>query len=212
MISLFNSVGRLFWASLSDKLGRKLTYSVFFVLGMALYSTLATLGHMGLAGVFVIAICIILTMYGGGFATAPAYLADIFGTQMVGAIHGRLLTAWSVAGIVGPLVIAAVREAQLTAGVAKNLVYDRTLYLMAGLLLLGLICNLLIKPVKESVTMTDAELATERARSHEYGVSGHVESAARGAFGVVGVLAWLAVGIPFLIGLAIALQKAAALF
>ena len=112
----------------------------------------------------------------------------------------------------GPMVIAAVRETQLSAGVANRLVYDRTLYLMAGLLMVGLICNLLVRPVKESVTMTDAELAAERARSHEDIVAGHAESAARGGFGGVGVLAWLAVGIPFLIGLSIALQKAAALF
>lgn len=212
LISLFNSVGRLFWASLSDKLGRKVTYSIFFILGMAVYSALPTLGHMGLAGLFVFAICLILTMYGGGFATVPAYLADIFGTQMVGAIHGRLLTAWSAAGIVGPLVIAAVREAQLSAGIAKNLVYDRTLYLMASLLLLGLICNLMVRPVKESVTMTDAELATERAKGHESNAVGDPRVAARGSFGGVGVAAWMAVGIPFLIGLYIALQKAVALF
>ena len=212
LISLFNSVGRLFWASLSDRIGRKTTYCVFFVLGMALYCTLPTLGHLGLAAMFVIAVCIILTMYGGGFATVPAYLADIFGTQMVGAIHGRLLTAWSVAGIVGPLVIAAVRESQLAAGVSKSLVYDRTLYIMAALLLVGLICNLLVKPVKESVCMTSEELERERALQHEDRVAGNAETAARGSFGVAGVLAWLAVGVPFLIGLVIALQKAAALF
>jgi MFS family permease len=212
LISLFNSVGRLFWASLSDKLGRKVTYSIFFVLGIALYSMLPTLGHLGLAGVFVFTVCVILTMYGGGFATVPAYLADIFGTQMVGAIHGRLLTAWSVAGIVGPLVIAAVREAQLSGGVATALVYDRTLYLMAGLLFVGLLCNLMVRPVKSSVTMTDEELAVERAKSHEAGAAAQAESAARGAFGFAGVLAWLGVGVPFLIGLFIALQKAAALF
>ncbi len=212
LISLFNSVGRLFWASLSDKIGRKATYCVFFILGMALYSGLPTLGHMGLAGVFVIFICIILSMYGGGFATVPAYLADIFGTQMVGAIHGRLLTAWSMAGIVGPLVIAAVREAQLASGVAKSLVYDRTLYLMAGLLLVGLICNLLVRPVKASVTMTEQELAVERARAHETSGAAQAATAAGGGFGVIGVLAWLAVGVPFAIGLFIALQKAVALF
>jgi len=212
LISLFNSVGRLFWASLSDKLGRKPTYCVFFILGMALYCTLPTLGHLGLAGMFVIAVCVILTMYGGGFATVPAYLADIFGTQMVGAIHGRLLTAWSVAGIVGPLLIAAVRESQLAAGVTKSLVYDRTLYIMASLLLVGLICNLLVRPVKQSVCMTPEELARERALQHEDRAIGSAETAARGAFGTRGVVAWLAVGIPFTIGLVIALQKAAALF
>ncbi|MEZ5758838.1 MAG: OFA family MFS transporter [Emcibacteraceae bacterium] len=212
LISLFNSIGRLFWASLSDKLGRTNTYSVFFILGILLYCSLPTLGHMGLAGLFVIAICIILTLYGGGFATVPAYLADIFGTQMVGAIHGRLLTAWSVAGIAGPLLIAAVREAQLKSGMAANLVYDRTLYMMAGLLLVGLICNLLVRPVKDDVTMSDDELAHERAQSHEDNIASHAETAARGEFGLLGVLAWLAVGIPFLIGLTIALQKASALF
>ena len=212
LISLFNSVGRLFWASLSDKLGRKTTYCVFFILGILLYCSLPTLGHLGLAGLFVVFICIILTMYGGGFATVPAYLADIFGTQMVGAIHGRLLTAWSVAGIVGPLVIAAVRESQLAAGVAKSLVYDRTLYIMAGLLLVGLICNLMIKPVKESVCMTVVELERERALQHEDRVVGDADSAARGPFGLSCTLAWLAVGVPFLIGLVIALQKAVALF
>ena len=212
LISLFNSVGRLFWASLSDKLGRKNTYCVFFILGILLYCSLPTLGHLGMAGVFVVFVCIILTMYGGGFATVPAYLADIFGTQMVGAIHGRLLTAWSAAGIVGPVVIAAVRENQLAAGVEKSLVYDRTLYIMAGLLLVGLICNLMVKPVKESDRMTDAELERERGLQHETRMVGGVDTAARGAFGITGTLAWLAVGIPFLIGLVIALQKAAALF
>lgn len=212
LISLFNSVGRLLWASLSDKLGRKNTYSVFFVLGFAVYCLLPTLGHLGLAGMFVIAICVILSMYGGGFSTVPAYLADIFGTQMVGAIHGRLLTAWSAAGIVGPVVIAAIREAQLNSGVATNLVYDRTLYLMAGLLVVGLICNLLVKPVHESVIMTPEELAAERGQAHESLGSGRAKDAARGTLGGLGVLAWLGVGIPFLIGLYVAIQKATGLF
>ncbi|MDR3388319.1 MAG: OFA family MFS transporter [Rudaea sp.] len=212
LISLFNSLGRIFWASLSDKLGRRNTYFAFFILGIALYCTLPTLGHLGLAALFVVAVCVILTMYGGGFATVPAYLADIFGTQMVGAIHGRLLTAWSVAGIVGPLLIAAVREAQLKAGIAQNLVYDRTLYLMAGLLLVGLICNALVRPVKESDYMSDEQLAHERALQREDRVGGSAEGVARGRFGIVGVLAWCGVGAPFLIGLYIAVQKASALF
>jgi MFS family permease len=101
LISLFNCLGRLFWASLSDKIGRKNMYTTIFILGIALYCLLPTWGHLGLAALFVISVCIILTMYGGGFSTVPAYLADIFGAQMVGAIHGRLITAWSVAGVVG---------------------------------------------------------------------------------------------------------------
>jgi MFS family permease len=212
LISLFNSLGRLFWASLSDKIGRKNTYFAFFVLGIILYCVLPTWGHLGLAGLFVATVCVILSMYGGGFATVPAYLADLFGTQMVGAIHGRLLTAWSAAGVIGPFLIAAIRQTQLDAGVAKNLVYDNTLYVMAGLLLLGLVCNALIRPVKESVFMTDAELARERSLQREDLITSTAETSARGSFGAVGVLAWLAVGVPFLIGLYIALAKAAALF
>jgi len=212
LVSLFNSLGRIFWASLSDALGRKATYFVFFVGGIGLYGLLPTWGHLGLPVVFVASVCLILTMYGGGFATLPAYLADIFGPQMVGAIHGRVLTAWSVAGVVGPALIAALRQFQLDHGVAKSLVYDRTLYIMAGILLAGLVCNLLIRPVNERHFMTQDELVQERAAQHEALVSADAETAARGAFGLAGVVAWLAVGAPFAIGLYIALQKAAALF
>ena len=212
LISLFNSVGRLFWAALSDHIGRKATYYTFFILGIVLYASLPTLGHIGAAGLFVAVVCIIMTMYGGGFSTVPAYLADLFGTQMVGAIHGRLLTAWSVAGVAGPFLIAAIRQTQINAGVAHNLVYDRTLYILAGLLFVGFILNLLVRPVDPKYRMTPEELAQERALKHEDRVAGDALHAARGAFGIVGVLAWAAVGIPFLIGVFIALQKAAVLF
>jgi MFS family permease len=212
LISLFNSLGRLFWASLSDYIGRKTTYYTFFVLGIILYCAMPTLGHLGYAALFVVAVCIILTMYGGGFATIPAYLADIFGTQMVGAIHGRLLTAWSVAGIVGPVLISNIREFQLAHGVPKNLVYDVTLYILAGLLFAGFICNLLIKPVKNHHYMDDEKLTNERALQKQPAGATHADAIARGPFGFGGVLAWLGVGVPFLIGVWIALQKAAALF
>ena len=212
LISLFNSLGRIFWASASDFIGRKGTYAVFFILGMALYTSLPTFGHLGLAGLFVAAVCLILTMYGGGFATVPAYLADIFGTQMVGAIHGRLLTAWSVAGVAGPFLIAAVRQAQIDAGIAHNLVYDRTLYILAGLLFVGLLCNLLVRPVNPRHYMSAEQLAREKALQHEDRSAASAESAARGSFGFAGVLAWAAIGIPFLIGVYIAIQKAAVLF
>ena len=203
---------RILWASLSDFLGRKSTYVIFFILGILLYCGLPTFGHLGSAVLFISTVCIILTMYGGGFATIPAYLADVFGTQFVGAIHGRILTAWSVAGVVGPLLITELRQVQLDAGVAKNLVYDRTLYIMAGLLAVGLVCNLLIRPVGERHYMSDDELTRERALLHEDIISAGAETAARGKFGAVGVLAWLLVGVPFVIGLCIALQKAAVLF
>ena len=165
-----------------------------------------------MASLFVASVCIILTMYGGGFATVPAYLADIFGTQMVGAIHGRLITAWSVAGVVGPALIAGLREAQLAGGVPKNLVYDGTLYLMAVLLFCGLLCNLFVRPVRENHFMSEAELAEERARQREDITAVDARSAARAGFGLSGILAWTAVGIPFAAGFYIALQKAAALF
>jgi MFS family permease len=212
LISLFNSLGRIFWASASDVLGRKGTYYIFFVLGIVLYCALPTLGHLGLASFFVASVCIIMTMYGGGFATIPAYLADLFGTQMVGAIHGRLITAWSVAGIAGPAIIAGLREFQIQNGVPKNLVYDGTLYIMAFLLFLGLLCNMFVTPVSEKNYMSDEELAREQAKQHESRAVGNAETAARGAFGLLGLVAWLAVGIPFGIGLYIALQKAAVLF
>jgi len=208
LISLFNSLGRIFWASLSDKLGRKNTYYAFFILGIILYCLLPTWGHLGVPALFVLSICIILSMYGGGFATVPAYLADIFGTQMVGAIHGALITAWSAAGIVGPALIAGLRQFQLDHGIAHNLVYDRTLYIMAGLLFCGLICNFFVRPVNEKHWMTEEEIAREKAFQHEDRVAVDAETAARGLFGIGGVLAWLAVGIPFCLGLLIALQKA----
>jgi len=129
----------------------------------------------------------------------------------VGAIHGRILTAWSVAGVAGPMLIAALRQAQLGNGVPKSLVYDGTLYIMAGLLAVGLICNLLIRPVREKHRMTDEALLRERSLQHEDTAAADARTAARGGFGVLGVIAWLAVGIPFAAGLYIALQKAAAL-
>ncbi len=211
LISLFNCLGRIFWASLSDKIGRKNMYYTIFILGIALYCLLPTWGHLGLAGLFVASVCIILTMYGGGFSTVPAYLADIFGPQMVGAIHGRLITAWSVAGVVGPALIAGLRQFELDHGVAHTLIYDVTLYVMAFLLFCGLVCNFCVKPVHAKHHLSEEELARERALLREDRAAADADLAARGRFGVGGVLAWLAVGIPFLTGLYIALQKAAAL-
>ena len=130
MLSLFNIGGRFFWASFSDYLGRKNTYFVFFALGFALYALIPNLGHLGNVALFVAAFCIILSMYGGGFATVPAYLADLFGTQMVGAIHGRLLTAWAAAGVLGPVLVNYLREYQLSIGVERAAAYDITLYIL----------------------------------------------------------------------------------
>ena len=116
---------------------------------------------------FVGLFCVILTMYGGGFATIPAYLADMFGTQMVGAIHGRLLTAWSAAGILGPVLVNYINDYQIKAGVPKSQAYDTTMYVLAGLLVGGFLCNLLVRPVAAKWFMTDEELAAERKLAHE---------------------------------------------
>ena len=212
LISLFNCLGRIFWASLSDKIGRKTMYFSIFVIGIAVYGLLPTWGHLGIPTLFVASICIILSMYGGGFATVPAYLADIFGTQMVGAIHGRLITAWSVAGVVGPALIAGLRQFELDHGVASAQVYDITLYVMAVLLAGGLVCNAFVKPVHDKHHMTDEQVQRERALQREQHAAVGADLAARGRIGPGGILAWLAVGIPFGIGLYIALAKAAALF
>lgn len=148
VLSLFNMVGRFFWSSLSDYIGRKATYAIFFLLGIALYITVPYAGKIGSIVLFYAAFGIIISMYGGGFATIPAYLRDMFGTKQVGAIHGRLLLAWSLAAIVGPVTLNYMREYQIEElGKQPAEVYSLTMYLMAGLLLLGLIANLLVRPV-----------------------------------------------------------------
>jgi MFS family permease len=200
LLSLFNIGGRFVWASLSDKLGRKSTYFVFFVLGALLYASLPSSAAAGSKLAFVGAVCIIVSMYGGGFATVPAYLSDLFGTQMVGAIHGRLLTAWATAGILGPVVVNYMRDYQLGLGIPREQVYNQTMYILVGFLVIGFIANLLVKPVAEKYFMTDAELAEERRLAHDRAAAtavGDVGGAASGATSpVVVVLAWAAVGIP----------------
>ncbi|MEQ8798782.1 MAG: OFA family MFS transporter [Salinisphaeraceae bacterium] len=147
LLSIFNMAGRFIWASASDYLGRKNTYLVFFALGMALYAAVPPAAAMGSVVLYVLCYCVIMSMYGGGFATVPAYLKDLFGTMHVGAIHGRLLTAWAAAGVMGPVLINYIREFQIEAGVPKAQAYTVTMYIMVGLLFLGLICNALIRAV-----------------------------------------------------------------
>jgi MFS family permease len=163
LLSVFNIGGRIGWASLSDVLGRKRTYAIFFALGTALYAAAPFAGRIGNVTLFVALFCVILTMYGGGFATIPAYLADIFGTQFVGAIHGRLLTAWSAAGVLGPVLVNYIREFQIAQGVPPAQAYNVTMYLLAGLLVLGFFCNLAVRPVADHHYMSEAELELERS-------------------------------------------------
>jgi MFS family permease len=147
LLSLANMSGRFIWSSLSDVIGRRRTYMIFFVLGAALYASVPTTGRIGSVTFFVAFYVVIMTMYGGGFATIPAYLRDLFGVMHVGAIHGRLLTAWSVAGVAGPVLVNYIREYQIAHGVAKAGAYSVTMYLMAALLVVGFVSNWLVRPV-----------------------------------------------------------------
>ena len=163
ILSIFNMAGRLFWASMSDFMGRKTTYTIFFVLGMALYMSIPSLGKAGNLPLFVAAYAVIISMYGGGFATIPAYLKDLFGTINVGAIHGRLLTAWAAAGVAGPVLIDYIRQHQIESGVAKADAYSTTMYIMAALLLGGLICNLMVKPLPDENYVSTGNLKEARS-------------------------------------------------
>jgi MFS family permease len=204
LLSLFNIGGRFFWASLSDKFGRKITYIIFFVLGALMYASIPSSGGAGNKFLFVAACCVILSMYGGGFATVPAYLADLFGTQMVGAIHGRLLTAWATAGVFGPIVVTYMREYQIGLGIPRDQVYNQTMYILVGMLVVGLICNMLITPVADKFFMTPDELAEEKRLAHDRVVASDVGKGS-GAGGTTApamvALAWISVGIPVVWGI-----------
>ncbi|MEP6618302.1 MAG: OFA family MFS transporter [bacterium] len=151
LLSLANMGGRFAWSSLSDYIGRRVTYALFFSLGAGLYAVIPSVGRLGSVPLFVLGYVIILSMYGGGFATIPAYLRDMFGTMQVGAIHGRLLTAWSTAGVLGPVLVNYIREYRIAGGVPKAEAYGVTMYVMAGLLVVGFVANLLVRPLPASV-------------------------------------------------------------
>jgi MFS family permease len=198
LLSLFNIGGRFFWASLSDYIGRKNTYYTFFLLGIAMYALAPWAAQSGSKALFVAFFCVILSMYGGGFATVPAYLADVFGTQFVGAIHGRLLTAWSTAGIVGPVVVNYIREFEIAAGVPRDHVYDVTMYVLAAMLAGGFVCNLLIKPLSAKWFMKPEEVAALQAK-----LGGAAKMSPSGSFGIgkggldaKALMFWAIVGIP----------------
>jgi MFS family permease len=218
LLSLFNIVGRILWASFSDVIGRKITYVIFFTLGFVLYALVPSAGGIGGIALFVGIFCIILTMYGGGFATIPAYLADMFGTQHVGAIHGRLLTAWSTAGILGPVVVNYMREYKIAQGVPPSQAYNEIMYVLAGMLALGLLCNLMVRPVADKHFMSDEQLEAERKLAHEKAAATAAAGVAAGGQPVAAsspaliALAWIVVGIPLAWGVGKTLEKAAVLF
>jgi len=147
LMSLFNMAGRFIWASISDFIGRKATYFCFFVIGTVLYALVPTTGAIGSVAGFVACFLVIISMYGGGFSTIPAYLKDMFGTRYVGAIHGWLITAWSAAGVFGPVLVNYIRQYEIDHGVPKAQAYNVTMYIMAALLVVGFFCNFFVKSV-----------------------------------------------------------------
>lgn len=212
MISLFNIFGRFFWASASDKLGRKRTYIIFLMLGALLYVAASQAAEIKALALFVASICVIASMYGGGFSTVPAYLADLFGTQFVGAIHGRLLTAWSTAGIIGPVIVNYMHDIRQEAKVPFADIYAPIFYVLAGMLVIGFIANLLIKPVADKYFMTDEELAVEKKLAHEKSIAASEVTGVAEKTPLLTSLAWLAVGIPICYGIWSTVQKAWVLF
>jgi MFS family permease len=211
LLSLFNMAGRFFWSSLSDRIGRKATYSTFFTLGALLYAAVPFAGRIGSVALFVACFAIILTMYGGGFATIPAYLSDLFGTRYVGAIHGRLLTAWSAAGVLGPVLVNYIRQYEIDRGVPNAQAYNHTLYLMAALLLAGLLCNLAVTAVdpRHYLEESGGAAAPGASRTAETRTDG---SGVSGRAAPVLLAAWAAVGGPLAWGVASTIQRALALF
>jgi MFS family permease len=211
LLSLFNMLGRFFWASTSDLIGRRNTYFCFFILGIVLYALVPQTGTMGSVALFVACFAVILSMYGGGFATIPAYLRDMFGTRYVGAIHGMLITAWSVAGVLGPQLVNYIRQYEIDHGVAKAQSYNITLYIMAVLLLVGLVCNLMVKPVDPRFHMKPDQTGAAGPRVAVQAVSGAGTYAPTTNPAVV-ILAWVLVGIPLLWGVYETLLNAMKLF
>jgi len=212
LLSLFNIAGRFCWASLSDYIGRKNTYYTFFILGIALYALAPIAAGIGSKLLFVFCFCIILSMYGGGFSTVPAYLADMFGTQFVGAIHGRLLTAWSTAGIIGPVVVNYIREFQLAAGVPRDQLYNTTMYVLCAMLVAGLICNYLVKPVDPKWFMSKDEVAKLQAASEKSQSASGSYGIGKGGLDAQAALFWAFVGIPLAWGIWQTLKATAKIF
>jgi MFS family permease len=210
LLSLFNLAGRFLWSSFSDVIGRKRTYMIYFLLGIVLYGAAPTTGRIGSVALFVACFAIILSMYGGGFATVPAYLRDLFGTTQVGAIHGRLLTAWSAAGICGPILVAYLYDFQKQRGASSANSYLNTMYVMAGLLFIGLIANALVKAV-EARCYAPEQPAAQAISVPTDGVRELATSAVPTSLLPL-ALSWLVVLIPLGWGVAQTVVKSLALF
>lgn len=223
LLSLANMGGRFFWSSLSDYIGRKATYATFFALGALLYAIVPATGRAGAVALFVAGYIVILSMYGGGFATIPAYLRDMFGSIQVGAIHGRLLTAWSVAGVLGPVLVNYLREYQIAHAVAKADAYTVTMYIMAALLIAGFVCNLSIKAMHGGhVQSADAGFGAAQLIAMKTGDDMPVTVRASDGTGVDApstpttipqlIAAWALVGLPLAWGVSQVIGKSLDLF
>jgi MFS family permease len=168
ILSIFNMAGRFLWASFSDVIGRKGTYFTFFTLGAILYFFLpfTRQDHLNSVPLFVAIAALVISMYGGGFATIPAYLKDLFGGYHVSAIHGRLLTAWSAAGIIGPLIVNGILDHYVENHMPKQDAYPLILHIMCGLLVVGFIANLLVRPVDEKYWLKDKNIVVPEGPAH----------------------------------------------
>lgn len=168
ILSIFNMAGRFLWASVSDFIGRKATYFTFFTLGAILYFLLPFTRQDKINSVplFVAIAALVISMYGGGFATIPAYLKDLFGGYNVSAIHGRLLTAWSAAGIIGPLIVNGILDHYVENHLPKQDAYPLILHIMCGLLVVGFFANLMVRPVEESHWITDKNIVVPEGAAH----------------------------------------------
>jgi MFS family permease len=168
LISVFNAGGRFLWASGSDYIGRRNTYLIFFVTQFVLFLMIPGFAARGGWALFQAALFVVFTMYGGGFATIPAFLADIFGPQNVGAIHGALLTAWSAAAVAGPMIITELSnraKAALPAGADRIHIYDTPLQVLAVLLAVGFLLTLLVRPLRPTSQLAEmrAEMVAGKA-------------------------------------------------
>jgi MFS family permease len=206
LLSVCNMLGRFVWSSTSDVIGRKAIYTIFLGVGMGLYLLLALFGG-GSTLLFVALAGIIISFYGGGFATIPAYLKDMFGTFQVGAIHGRLLIAWSAAGVAGPLIINGFLDAEGTPGELTASAYQPALLTMVGVLAVGFVANLLVRPVAEK--HQEDETGSREADEDDDMTTSETTDSKRPALAVV---AWVVVGGPLLYGLVETVRKTTSLF
>ncbi|WP_426162835.1 OFA family MFS transporter [Sandarakinorhabdus sp. DWP1-3-1] len=205
LISLFNIGGRPLWSSASDRLGRKRTFAIMTAFGALLYGIVAPTLTGASLGLFVLVFCALASMYGGGFATVPAYLADLFGTRYVGAIHGRLLSAWSLAGIVGPFIVSSMRDTAIAAGTARDLVYPPIYQVLAGLLLVAFVANLMIRPVDKR--FHNSKETPDPASASTAAVAGDTAPAPSGRRTTLIVVCWAAVLAPIAWGIIRTLEK-----